>query len=241
MAITIDDFDKIWASTSPLTPYSFGESNYKEGWNFIGSTPPARQMWDSIQNKNDEKTKFLLDKFREYLPLAGGTMTGGIEYKGTNNEPFFFGSYGDGATFGWDFNSATGSGIGLYNVSRSTDKGAFIVWAKDGSNSADLKGKPNGDLTWDGKRIAVQGGLVNGHGILSGNKGGISVSANGYATGTVSFGQTFDSSPIVVTCISSGHAHIHAGVSNVTTTGFNYIVSSEGTSQTVSINWIAIG
>ena len=78
MAITIDDFSKIWASTSPLTPYSFSESNYKEGWNFIGATPPARQMWDSIQKSNDEKLKYLLDNFADYLPLAGGTMAGAI-------------------------------------------------------------------------------------------------------------------------------------------------------------------
>ena len=49
MAITLADFNKIWASTSPLTPYSFSESNYKQGWNFVGSTPPARQMWDYLQ------------------------------------------------------------------------------------------------------------------------------------------------------------------------------------------------
>ena len=63
MAISWDDFDKIWASTSPLTPYSFSDNNYKQGWNFVGSTPPARQMWDSIQKANDEKFKFLRDNF----------------------------------------------------------------------------------------------------------------------------------------------------------------------------------
>lgn len=61
--ITWDDFDKIWASTSPLTPYSFSDPNYAQGWNFIGSTPPARQMWDSIQKQNDEKFKYLRDNF----------------------------------------------------------------------------------------------------------------------------------------------------------------------------------
>lgn len=76
MAITLADFTKIWASTSPLTPYTFSESNYKEGWNFIGSTPPARQMWDSIQKQNDEKLKYIVDNF---LPLSGGTMTGAIK------------------------------------------------------------------------------------------------------------------------------------------------------------------
>lgn len=59
MAFTTDDFDKIWASTSPLTPYSFSESNYKEGWNFIGSTPPARQMWDYLQKLTDEKIQYI--------------------------------------------------------------------------------------------------------------------------------------------------------------------------------------
>ena len=88
MAITIDDFSKIWASTSPLTPYAFSEDNYKQGWNFVGSTPPSRQMWDFIQKQNDEKLKYLLDNFGDYakktdlddyLPLAGGTMTGAIK------------------------------------------------------------------------------------------------------------------------------------------------------------------
>lgn len=75
MAITLADFTKIWASTSPLTPYSFSDSNYQEGWNFIGATPPARQMWDSIQKNNDEKLKYIVDNF---LPLSGGTLTGAV-------------------------------------------------------------------------------------------------------------------------------------------------------------------
>lgn len=75
MAITLADFTKIWASTSPLTPYSFGDANYQEGWNFIGSTPPARQMWDSYMKRSDEKQQYIVNNF---LPLSGGTMTGAI-------------------------------------------------------------------------------------------------------------------------------------------------------------------
>ena len=63
MPITWNDFDKIWAVSSPLTPYTFSDLNYAAGWDFIGSTPPARQMWDSLQKANDEKFKFLRDNF----------------------------------------------------------------------------------------------------------------------------------------------------------------------------------
>ena len=83
MTVTKDDFNKIWASTSPLTPYSFSESQYKEGWNFIGSTPPSRQMWDFLQKNNDEKMQYLLNHFDNYLPLSGGTVTGGLTVEGT--------------------------------------------------------------------------------------------------------------------------------------------------------------
>ena len=78
MAFTTDDFNKIWASTSPLTPYEFSESNYKEGWNFVGATPPSRQMWDFLQKQNDEKSQYLLNNFDNYLPLSGGTLTGDV-------------------------------------------------------------------------------------------------------------------------------------------------------------------
>lgn len=69
MAFSTDDFGKVWASTSPLTPYEFTESNYKEGWNFIGGTPPARQMWDSIQKSNDEKAGWLYTAHNDLLVL----------------------------------------------------------------------------------------------------------------------------------------------------------------------------
>lgn len=88
MAITIDDFDKIWASTSPLTPYEFSESNYKQGWNFVGATPPSRQMWDFLQKNNDEKMQYLASETQRIadnyvenqtvsLPNASATATSG--------------------------------------------------------------------------------------------------------------------------------------------------------------------
>ena len=68
MAITLDDFDKVWASESPLTPYAFNDSQYKQGWNFVGATPPSRQMWDAFMKNADEKLKYLYN--HEDVPIG---------------------------------------------------------------------------------------------------------------------------------------------------------------------------
>ena len=81
MAITQADFNKIWASTSPLTPYEFSESNYKEGWNFVGATPPSRQMWDFLQKQNDEKAQWL------YLNVVQGIPIGVVQAYAGNTVP----------------------------------------------------------------------------------------------------------------------------------------------------------
>lgn len=81
MAITTDDFNKIWASTSPLTPYSFSASQYKEGWNFIGSTPPSRQMWDFLQKNNDEKMQYIVNNF---APITDNAGSHNSIYRGQN-------------------------------------------------------------------------------------------------------------------------------------------------------------
>lgn len=56
------DFNKIWATNSPLTKYEFTDENYLTGWNFIGSIPPARSMFDTLQKNTDEKLKWLFDE-----------------------------------------------------------------------------------------------------------------------------------------------------------------------------------
>lgn len=68
MAVNYTDFDKVWASASPLTPYEFSENQYKEGWNFVGATPPSRQMWDAFMKQADEKLKYLYD--HEDIPVG---------------------------------------------------------------------------------------------------------------------------------------------------------------------------
>lgn len=81
MAFSTDDFNKVWASTSPLTPYAFSDDNYKQGWNFVGATPPSRQMWDSIQKQNDEKAQWL------YLNVVQGIPIGVVQAFAGNTVP----------------------------------------------------------------------------------------------------------------------------------------------------------
>lgn len=154
MAITIDDFAKVWASNSPLTPYEFSENNYKEGWNFIGGTPPSRQMWDFLQKQNDEKSQYLLNNFDNYLPLSGGTMTGTIKVSGylasnTNNTSNV--RIVGGTSF------SNGSALDLYGKDHSTSAGRFVLVANDGTNSKHFVGKPDGTLTWDGQPLLPVG------------------------------------------------------------------------------------
>ena len=154
MAITLADFNKIWASSSPLTPYSFTENNYKQGWNFIGSTPPARQMWDYLQKNNDEKMQYLANN---YLPLSGGTMSGVINF--SNNNAVLRNVYSDNSgQFGIQSTSDTSKGayITLHgeNYSDSGLSGQFrINAANTTSGRKTLAGTPGGGLTWNGQPI----------------------------------------------------------------------------------------
>ena len=155
MAITLADFTNIWASTSPLTPYSFSTSNYEEGWNFIGSTPPARQMWDSIQKQNDEKMKYIVDNF---LPLTGGIMTGSIKYAGANNREFRLelDNADTNIDFGWRYSTEDGALLALRNADYNgggTDAGSFGLSARAGGNTKTLYGNSSGELAWAGVAI----------------------------------------------------------------------------------------
>lgn len=159
MAFTTDDFNKIWASTSPLTPYEFSESQYKDGWNFIGGTPPSRQMWDFLQKNNDEKMQYLANN---YLPLSGGTMTGDITVSSTDwkikcnvdDKSLNFWAGSD-----W----SKGAYLSLHGINHAQYPGWFRIYARDSNTSVELRGKPDGSLIWFGNSISVNnGGLILG-------------------------------------------------------------------------------
>lgn len=148
MAITLADFNKIWASTSPLTPYSFSEANYKQGWNFIGATPPARQMWDFLQKNNDEKMKYLANN---YLPLSGGTMSGQITFGYAGY--YLARSVNNGSISMFGGTSATG-GASVYLFGKDESRaGQFWLTAWNGTTQGKLVGEADGTLVWNGQPI----------------------------------------------------------------------------------------
>ena len=158
MAFSTDDFSKVWASTSPLTPYEFSDSNYKQGWNFVGSTPPARQMWDFLQKQNDEKTQWL---YSNKLSLSGGTMSGTIVWSGDNVNVIRRDNGNDGlCIIGGDKDNFSGATLQLFGQTHSSYAGQFYLRAstKSGLNdtshpSVNLIGSPDGRLVWDNKEI----------------------------------------------------------------------------------------
>lgn len=175
------------------------------------------------------------------LPLSGGTMTGNLNFEAgiSINASADNQSIGINGGTGW----GKGAWMSVWGKDHATYPGFFGLHAKNDTNDYALVGKPNGSLAWNNNPVGIIGNLANGHGILTGSVSNISVAANGYKQGTVNFGQTYSSAPIVVANCSYGHAHVYVGCYSVTTTGFSYIVSNEVNTSfdNEKISWIAIG
>lgn len=224
MAITIDDFSKIWASTSPLTPYEFSENNYKQGWDFVGGTPPSRQMWDFLQKQNDEKLKYLLDNFDNYLPLSGGTVTGNILLG--NGALILKDSLDDDLALFGDNGPTPAPLISIRGRNRAQEAGCFLLRASDGTNIAELNGKPDGTLTWNGLEVALYKESGYGYLIISNstNTHGVQIcwgaAQNATSAGiTVTFGKAFPADSTVRVLLTPS-VNSTAWVTDITTTNF---------------------
>ena len=90
-----------------------------------------------------------------YLPLAGGTMTGAIQWKDSNNRVCALQLTTDGnknLDFGWDWATNAGAGCALRSTSHS-ESGYFYFFARNGSNTTQLRGTPAGSLQWGGSEV----------------------------------------------------------------------------------------
>ncbi len=58
------DFSKVWASNSPLPEYTFSDSDYITGWDFVGSAPPTKNEFDAWFRLVDTKLNWLYDQLQ---------------------------------------------------------------------------------------------------------------------------------------------------------------------------------
>lgn len=129
-------------------------------------------MAEIYQNKGGIWTKVAES---DRLPLTGGTMTGSIEMEAAADKAVIVKQSANtskiGLVGGVDWKN--GAGLDLYgkDYSDAEAKGQFDIFANDGVNTVKkLTGKPNGALTWGGKRVpTVVGTYVNGTSDVNGN------------------------------------------------------------------------
>lgn len=67
------DFNKIFSTNAPSTPFTWTDSDYLEGWDSIQNTPPSRQQFNALQMLSDLKAKYLMDI---KAPIHSPTFTG---------------------------------------------------------------------------------------------------------------------------------------------------------------------
>lgn len=105
-------------------------------------------------------TAFVNTKVANFLPLAGGTMSGNISFAdGQVIAPTASAAY-RGIGLYADNGVWEGNGAGLALRSKNAENnaaGIFQLRAGNGTDTAVLLGKPDGTLTWDGKKITVDG------------------------------------------------------------------------------------
>lgn len=187
---------------------------------------------------------------KDYLPLAGGTMTGWLsanqtEFRLRNIKPEHDGMIslvgGEG--------TLTGANLYLYGVSNGSRPGRFELAATDGTTSYTLRGLPNGTLTWMAKNIErIESSGTNYIRYVSGLQvcWGLNSSGNGEAR-TISFPVAYSAAPVVVASprpnsISTTSFPVYmVRVSNVSTTSFDIAVSDATNIQAWLASWIAIG
>lgn len=94
---------------------------------------------------------------KDYLPLAGGTMTGNIKFgsgyisKSTDTEALNLNGGSD---------NGSGAYLNLYGKSHASSAGAFSLSAYDGTTRKQLVGFVNGTLTWAGNDVALSNNVL---------------------------------------------------------------------------------
>lgn len=232
------DFSKIWGSAAEQK-YNFSDDDYVRGWQFIGSTPPSRQMFDAWMRSGDEKNKYLYDIMSDAF---GATSPGGIAIDDTkvptsdkNNLNTLLSNLANvekgiiGGT-SWRDNPA----ITLAAMS------AFVQQLAAGSD-VEWSGS-----TWKNKKLGMTGLMAqNGYISFGQNFGGLIIQWGSAIYGIIYFPVSFTSNPVLFDGYWGSQFRIHR-FSNVSNSKFQfdtYDISSGKSNVDSSYDgmWLAIG
>lgn len=87
------DFSKIWASNSPLPAYTFSDSDYLTGWDFVGSAPPTKNEFDAWFKLVDEKLNYLFSQLQDTASKLYPVGSVYISFNSANPSTLFGGTW----------------------------------------------------------------------------------------------------------------------------------------------------
>jgi len=87
------DFSKVWASNSPLPAYTFSDSDYLTGWDFVGSAPPTKNEFDAWFRMVDEKLNYLYGQLQTTASKLYPVGSVYISFNSTNPSTLFGGTW----------------------------------------------------------------------------------------------------------------------------------------------------
>ena len=80
--MAVPDFTKIWGSNVATSDrYTFTDSDYLQGWAYVGSVPPAREAFDTLFRDIDTKMAYL----NQQIIAAGNETSEAIEQHNTSD------------------------------------------------------------------------------------------------------------------------------------------------------------
>lgn len=87
------DFSKVWASNSPLPEYTFTDSDYITGWDFVGSAPPTKNEFDAWFKLVDEKLNYLYSQLQDTASKLYPIGSVYISFNSTDPSTLFGGTW----------------------------------------------------------------------------------------------------------------------------------------------------
>jgi hypothetical protein len=87
------DFSKVWASNSPLPEYTFSDTDYVTGWDFVGSAPPTKNEFDAWFKLVDTKLNWLYNQMQDTASKLYPVGSVYISFNSANPSTLFGGTW----------------------------------------------------------------------------------------------------------------------------------------------------